>query len=151
MLSGCPSLNSEYQTPYVMKKFSILLILIVLVIASYVVLSGGASRGRVAGGFPWELVLEENVLSDKSYVVEQETPEPWKAIVSFSSDASHVDSVRAYQAFFEENGWTISRYGNYYEVPTTFFSAEKDGAKVNVTLEKTDGTTNITIAYKRAD
>lgn len=109
-----------------------------------------ARAGEFISGFPSDLIREEGVLPEESYVINYTNEGRRLLQARYISSLSFQQNVDLFKRTLDEFGWTFTRYpGN--EAPVTNIGAVKDGAEVNVTVVfKTNGETSVEIAYLSA-
>lgn len=106
-----------------------------------------ARAGEVITGFPTELLAEEGVTPEESYVINYDKEGRRLTQVRYISALSFTDAVAMYKTALDTAGWSFTRYPGS-EKPVTNIAAKKDGAEVNVTVTfRADGKTVVEIAY----
>ncbi len=107
-----------------------------------------ARSGEFIDGFPMELILEEGVKPEVSYVIAYDGRGQRMPVARFTSKLPFDQVIGSYRLFLKEAGWTITKDANMNEGTVTNFTAMKDGAEANITIMfQPDASVVIEIAY----
>ena len=106
-----------------------------------------APRGQVVAGFPKELLLDEDAAIEASYALEYKDDGSELPVAQYVSKLPMPQIVTMYSNYLLAADWSVSRFGDPDEYPSTYFNAAKDTAEVTIIITEGDEGTIVRVAY----
>ena len=104
-----------------------------------------AENGRIASGFPKELILDERGSVSNSYAINYDQNLK-QYTTEFDSEQSMEELYDAYRAYFEESGWTIVNAITKYPGSRGLY-AKKGQTDASVAILDNDRSSKVVISY----
>ena len=107
-----------------------------------------APAGQLIDGFPKDLLLEQDMAIEVSYVIDYAGRSEKMPVARYTSSMQYNEVIDGYRRLLVAQGWIVLKDGSIDEVPVTNFSAMRGEEEVNVTLTlQPDGKPVVEIAY----
>lgn len=103
-----------------------------------------AKPGRIISGFPSDMIPEKGVDVQTSYSIG--VGGATQPVVTYMSDMSIADNVKAYKNYFEANGWQILTDGGNLASPFIYAVTPKYKQEANVVLSEVGGKVKVTVS-----
>lgn len=95
--------------------------------------------GEIVDGFPEGLILEDDVVADKSYTINYQNQNIDQPVVAFMSSWTLEQNIEEYGRYLLDDGWEVTHEATIGEAPVTFFYATRGSQDVNITFNVVEG------------
>jgi hypothetical protein len=95
--------------------------------------------GEIVDGFPEGLILEDDVVANRSYTINYQNQNIDQPVVAFMSSWTLEQNIEEYGRYLVEDGWEVTHAATTDEAPVTFFYATKGSQDVNITFNVVEG------------